>query len=310
MTATSATLLRPVLTILALGVMAAVVPAAAQNLVVNSRFDTSLAGWTYDRGVGEATWSSLDVGAQPGSGSMRYTTSQASPAGEFAFFQCLPATGGAVYRAIADFLIPSGQSRTGDIALIAVFYDSADCTTLGTTGVNFGQVVTPGSWQHVGGQMLAPPSTRSVRLYPSLFKNEAGGSLVAHVDNLVFGVAGTVPDCFPDEGTLCLQGGRFRVTASWATSDGATGPGKPVPLTAETGYFWFFSAANVEVLVKAIDACAPPFDRYWVFAAGLTNVFVRLEVTDTVTGAQRVYENPQGRDFMPVLDTGAFATCP
>jgi hypothetical protein len=114
--------------------------------------------------------------------------------------------------------------------------------------------------------------------------------------------------CATEGGTLCL-GGRFRATARWTTPQGTSGAGQAVSLTSETGYFWFFDPANVEVVVKALDACAD-FDRFWVFAAGLTNVEVELTVEDTQSGQLKTYRNPQGRPFQPILDTGAFDTCP
>jgi hypothetical protein len=33
-------------------------------------------------------------------------------------------------------------------------------------------------------------------------------------------------------------------------------------------------------------------------------------VTDTATGAVKVYFNPQGAAFAPIQDTAAFSTCP
>jgi hypothetical protein len=58
-----------------------------------------------------------------------------------------------------------------------------------------------------------------------------------------------------------------------------------------------------------LDACVG-FDRYWVFASGLTNVEVLIKVTDTETHHVRQYFNPQGKPFAPIQDTNAFATCP
>ncbi|HVR28597.1 MAG TPA: hypothetical protein VMS86_03600, partial [Thermoanaerobaculia bacterium] len=83
-----------------------------------------------------------------------------------------------------------------------------------------------------------------------------------------------------------------------------------IELTDDTGAFWFFDSANVEILIKVLDACASAFDSFWVFAAGLTNVEVRLTVTDTETGMVKVYDNPLDQPFQPVQDTRAFATCP
>jgi hypothetical protein len=108
---------------------------------------------------------------------------------------------------------------------------------------------------------------------------------------------------------LTLLGDRFEVEATWRTADGATGFGTGVPLTDETGYFWFFSPTNTEVVVKVLDACSGPSGRFWVFAGGLTDVEVELTVTDSATGEKKTYRNPRGTPFQPVQDTGAFATC-
>jgi hypothetical protein len=104
-----------------------------------------------------------------------------------------------------------------------------------------------------------------------------------------------------------LLDGRFRVTAVWRAG-GDSGLAMPVPLTRESGYFWFFAPGNAEVLVKLVDACEP-FDRFWFFAAGLTDVEVELSVQDTRTGDVRLYRNPPGEAFRPIQDTDAFATC-
>ncbi len=115
--------------------------------------------------------------------------------------------------------------------------------------------------------------------------------------------------CNPDAETLCLDQQRFRVRAQWKTSDGKTGDAQAVSLTDDTGYFWFFNSANVEMVVKVLNACNP-FGRYWVFAGGLTNVQVQINVTDIVTASQRQYTNPQNTPFQPIQDTAAFETCP
>ena len=116
--------------------------------------------------------------------------------------------------------------------------------------------------------------------------------------------------CLQDATTLCLNGGRFQVKASWRTSDGTTGNGQAVGLSDDSGYFWFFGPNNVELVVKALNACSSPLPRYWVFAAGLTDVQVDMTVTDTKNGTVKTYTNPLGRPFPPIQDTGAFATCP
>ena len=87
-----------------------------------------------------------------------------------------------------------------------------------------------------------------------------------------------------------------------------TGPAKPLPIGAQGGAFWFFDAARPELYVNVMHACAIN-GRWWVFAAGLTNVSVTITVTDTSSGAAWVHGNPQGAAFAPVQDTWALA-CP
>lgn len=114
--------------------------------------------------------------------------------------------------------------------------------------------------------------------------------------------------CTAGPQTLCLDGGRFQVSVTWRTDEAHAGSGNAVPLTPDTGFFWFFDPANVELIVKLLDACSG-FGRHWVFAAGLTDVWAQIEVVDTRTGARRSYVNPAGEPFAPVQDTAAFA-CP
>lgn len=116
------------------------------------------------------------------------------------------------------------------------------------------------------------------------------------------------PACVPDDTTLCLNNGRFKVQMGWEGPGGERGPGHAVALTNDTGYFWFFNPANVEAVTKVLDACGLN-SSYWVFAGGLTDLETALTVTDTVTGTVRTYRNPQGAAFQPIQDTAAFETC-
>jgi hypothetical protein len=118
------------------------------------------------------------------------------------------------------------------------------------------------------------------------------------------------PACVPDDTTLCLRDGRFRVEVDWQTANGATGRGHPVPADSpDAGMFWFFRSSNWELLVKVLDGC-PVNQHYWVFAAATTNVGYVLTVTDTASGQSRRYENPLGRTSAAVTDTEALAACP
>jgi len=113
----------------------------------------------------------------------------------------------------------------------------------------------------------------------------------------------------PDS-TLLLRGGRFQATAVCRT--GASNPPEfahAVALTVDSGYFWFFDAENVEVVLKVLDGCVTN-GRYWVFAAGMTDLGVELEFRDMATGLRRVYDAAPGAPFAPIQDTAAFDSCP
>jgi len=132
----------------------------------------------------------------------------------------------------------------------------------------------------------------------------ASGAATGDVQRLA-----VAPACVADATTLCLSHSRFQVRALWFAQDGRSGEGQAIPMTGDTGGFWFFNPSSLEVIVKVLNGCA--FNsRYWTFAAGLTNVHVVLTVADTQTGAVQTYSNPQGIPFEPIQDVSAFAACP
>jgi membrane-associated phospholipid phosphatase len=144
------------------------------------------------------------------------------------------------------------------------------------------------------------------------FDNQAGlasgQALGEHAYFNVLTAHAEAGSCVSGPSALCLAGGRFKVEAAWRKG-GAHGPATGSALGTDSGSFWFFDPDNAELTVKVLDACAG-FDRFWVFASGLTDVEVLIKVTDTHTGKVRQYFNPQGHAFAPVQDTNAFATCP
>ena len=108
--------------------------------------------------------------------------------------------------------------------------------------------------------------------------------------------ARSLTDCVANEEQMCLNAGRFGASIDWSTNQGTAGRGQQVTLTTDTGYFWFFEPDNVEVVVKVLDACDIN-GKYWVFAAGLTDVETDLQVVDSVLGAARSYANEEGQAF-------------
>jgi hypothetical protein len=119
----------------------------------------------------------------------------------------------------------------------------------------------------------------------------------------VFAQRFQAPPCVPTPQALCL-GGRFQVTVSWKTPAGATGAGQTVPLTADTGAFWFFDPGNLELMIKVLDARTVN-GYFWIYYGSLSNVEFTVTVTDTATGGVKTYHNPPGV-FGSVADDRAF----
>jgi hypothetical protein len=110
--------------------------------------------------------------------------------------------------------------------------------------------------------------------------------------------------CAPDVTRLCLNGNRFLVEVSWTVPSLGSGAGQAMPLTADTGGFWFFSNSNVELIVKVLDGRAVN-RHFWVFYGGLSDVEYTLTVTDTATGVRETYTNPAHR-LASAADVSAF----
>ncbi|MEP6802720.1 MAG: hypothetical protein ABJC07_12310, partial [Acidobacteriota bacterium] len=111
--------------------------------------------------------------------------------------------------------------------------------------------------------------------------------------------------CAGNAQTLCLNASRFTVQVRWQVpSQGTSGQGTAVALTGDTGYFWFFSSNNVELVIKVVDGRAFN-NKFWVFYGALSDVQYTITVTDTQTGQVRTYSNPSGQ-LASVADTAAF----
>ena len=147
------------------------------------------------------------------------------------------------------------------------------------------------SWQPVGspfqvnGNPLASDQEAAASFVPG------GGFLAAWS---AFGIAGRrfSADCPGGAGSLCLNGDRFLASVAWHDPrTNARGTATALPLTADSGAFWFFSAGNAELLVKVLDGRAVN-GHWWVFFGALTDLEFDLTVTDSLTGAKQVYHNP------------------
>jgi hypothetical protein len=110
--------------------------------------------------------------------------------------------------------------------------------------------------------------------------------------------------CGPTATLLCLGNNRFQAEVAWTVPGLGSGAGQAVPLTGDTGSFWFFSSSNVELVVKVLDGRAVN-RHFWVFYGGLSDVEYTLTVTDMATGARETYTNPAHR-LASAADVSAF----
>jgi hypothetical protein len=139
------------------------------------------------------------------------------------------------------------------------------------------------------------------------------------VEVVVEGTRGdSVPLQIRERTELLLRDYRFKVEVTWDDPRAGTGQGKAVPLTEESGGFWFFDEENLEVTVKILDG-RPVNGHFWVFLASMTDVGFTLKVTwldhpcldDLVDPlpdpncAVRTYRQAPGRN-RNVLDVEAF----
>lgn len=153
-------------------------------------------------------------------------------------------------------------------------------------------------------RLIVIPAIAVVALFGPLAARFARGVGTGNISSGAQDTAGCSTDT-----TLCLSSGRFLVDATWTRPDGSSGIAHAVAITEEAGYFWILEPGNPEIGVKTLNGCFVN-RRFWVFTAGLTNLAVTINVTDTTTNQTRTYSNPQGRAFEPIADTSAFSSCP
>jgi hypothetical protein len=101
---------------------------------------------------------------------------------------------------------------------------------------------------------------------------------------------------------LSLLGGHFVANLSWS-ENGKPQPAFAVPLTGQSGYFWFFDSRNIEVTLKVLDGRFVN-GHYWVFVASMTDVPFTLTVGDP-SGPTRSYVSPAGKNTN-FIDVTAF----
>ena len=213
------------------------------------------------------------------------------------------------YGTAAPGPAPSANFTVSASPTVGLPVTFTDASTGGATGWNwdFGEPASSSNTatSQNASHVFSQPQTYSVTLTAGSLNGS--NSITKHVT-----VAANTSPCSGGTGTttLCLDDSRFETRIAWTKPNGDHGSGNAVSLTGDSGYFWFFDAGNIEAVVKVLNACGLNPPRYWVFAAGLTDVGVLLTVRDTSSGKVQTYTNTVGTPFQPIQDTNAFATCP
>jgi photosystem II stability/assembly factor-like uncharacterized protein len=199
--------------------------------------------------------------------------------------------GGVSWTPVSGLPVPRVFSLTLDRAS-STFY-------AGTNGGVFKSTDGGASWATMN-QGLRNGGVSAVTVAPGSPGTLYAGTIGSSVFQL-----GLPRTCTATSEELCLAGGRFRVSVAWrAAKLHTSGAGQAMPLSADTGTFWFFQSTNVELVVKVLDARSFS-GKFWVFYGALSDVEYTITVTDTVTGETKTYFNSQD-NLASIADTSAF----
>ncbi|KAA0254933.1 PKD domain-containing protein [Acidobacteria bacterium ACD] len=220
-----------------------------------------------------------------------------------AAYHCWQGTGGcpggsSTCTLTCSHAVPSSATAGASVTFSATS-TATGCTGATTYDWDYGDLSAHGTTATTTHTYSAPGT------YSWTLTVTAGGQTCTRTGQVV--VSGGASACTADGQTLCLNQSRFRVKATYRDYGGNSGNAQAVPLTNDTGYFWFFGRDNVEVVIKVLDFCGVS-SAWAVYAAGLTDVGIVLTVTDTTTGAVKSYPNELGIPFVLVRD--AAFPCP
>jgi hypothetical protein len=110
--------------------------------------------------------------------------------------------------------------------------------------------------------------------------------------------------CTPSATRLCLQGGRFEATLM-AIANSTSYTGQTLVLGDNSGGFWLFSQANIEVSVKVLDGSSVN-GKFWTFHGAATDVAYTLTIKDRANASQvRTFSKPAGT-FCGGADANSF----
>jgi len=161
-------------------------PALAQNLIVNSTFDSDYSGW-----AGGAQWVADDCCGNPSSGSVNTHQFEAL------ISNCSNVTGSSSYDLTfwSKFVLVNPSLPDPNGYAYVEWMDAPNC---GGTAIDFPDFpnLAPGAgaaWHQVGATFVAPANAQSVQI--QLGSSNCGLSCGGdtYFDDIAFGPAGTVP---------------------------------------------------------------------------------------------------------------------
>ena len=185
---------RALLAILALALPT--LPAAAQNLIPNGRFDTNLDGWTNIEST--KFWTSDDADNNPNSGSAMIVNNFDVGSGGF-IRVCVPIQPSVHYLYGGDIKIVSSVADSGTGSIQLGFWPQLGCTGGGVFGGNL-NTIQQGSWIPLFGSADAPGNalSASLEIYIDKLLVVSTNNLVARFDNVLL----VVPEPMATEAAL------------------------------------------------------------------------------------------------------------
>ncbi len=167
--------------------------AGAENLLSNYGFDGNTTSWTDESDAyATAVYSTDDMNAQPGSGSVVVTSYSSSPTSEYQpLWQCAEVVEGQKYLLGGWVKIAGGQSETGHGGLTVYWTPNPDCS--GWLAGGTAQSSAIGDWERTSELVVAPTGAISARVMLAVNKTETTGEFSVSVDDVFF-----IPVLFAD----------------------------------------------------------------------------------------------------------------
>ncbi len=153
-----------------------------------------------------------------------------------------------------------------------------------------------------GNVTFYPSTIPAGTYYQLLYLRENAGGSWGYVDWILFpnlvtcdGTGcSTVTTCVEDNDTMCLVGGRYRITSIWKNqyAGGTISTLHKATLTAATGAFWLTDSNTYEYLIRINTATDN--GRAWIAIPTFTDVEFWILVEDLVGGQAKTYHSVPG----------------